>query len=632
MKRFFFLKTPFYVDFKGAIIALLVFVLSSIHLNTWSQSRVGDQGVTFDLSKIDARYEQKMLRWKDAGVRGGIPSIASLNILDTLHHGDNSDSLNKAIAAVVKKGGGAILLLNGDYTIDKTVNMQSKVSLIGESKDGVVCSIVKSTGSAFYFGSRVKRSGLYRMTIQGGWGKPKYDWNIGDNVANNELVDNTSISILLWKASDCWVDGVNIFNSGDFPLRNAANATHNTFRDLNVDGVHNKHRGAHGYFFILGKDNLITGCRMTHLRHISIQTSEAEYNVVYDNDFAQEISFHSGDAGNNLIENNQITLPDDMPPKNGGPGYYAIMGPWSKKHHLSLNPNFLYRNQCLELNQPGSPTPWSDSTLVYKGPIRVKTKDPHTNFPQEPTSAAPIGGTFYPVVLSTATKPLLKEGTYYFSSVNNSQRLTNIRSEKSVQMMNPKSWKTQQWIVTHVGNNVYTLQNKGTKKFLEVSQVECSDGASVNTWTAVGNKYQEWKITKIKNQFHLSPSHCLEQALDRKFGTIKLGTNVQTYRANINNPNQHWEITAIDSISARTTKMNQAQVSTEMVAYPNPVANQLNLKNVQVGDEIIIRNQANKVVLRTRLKHRNESLNVKHLKPGIYLLQRGAKIVRLVKQ
>ncbi len=317
---------------------ILVFIMLFLSSTSFSQLlEVGDPGVTFDENKFDPDYPQ-MEKWVTAGVRGGIPFIENQIIKQTLNDGANSDAINSAINSVSNQGGGAVLLKNGEYRINRTVRMKSNVSLIGESRNGVKCTIYMNNGNAFLFGNRVEKSGIYKLTIQGSWGTPQYDWNIGTN-ANNELPGNENVSVKFKDSKDCWLDKVNIINSADFPLR--CGAEHTTLRDLKVDGVFNKHGGAHGYFFILEGYNLITGCEITHLRHISLQGYGVRYNVVYDNDFRQEISFHSGDDGDNLIENNRITLPSTMPGQN--PDYFAVMGPWSTQHELSERPNYVYK-------------------------------------------------------------------------------------------------------------------------------------------------------------------------------------------------------------------------------------------------------------------------------------------------
>ena len=385
----------------GTLLLIVVNTLNKTH----AQLKTGDPGVSFDSSKYDNRYPQ-IREWQKAGVRGGIPFLNQVKIVKTLNSNIRSRDINAAIQQASRAGEHVgILLKNGTYTIDESIDMKSNVSLIGESRDGVKCIITMNRGSGFCF-NEIKNSGIYRLTIQGSWGKPKYDWNYGIS-ANDELPNNDNISVKFRRSTDCWLDKVNIYDSGKDPVRVPSN--HITLRDLKVDGAHKKSGGAQGYFFIQGAYNLITGCQITHLRHISLQGGNVEYNVVYDNDFKQEVSFHSGDKGNNLIENNRIILPKDMPNNKADtpdaaynssrePNYFAIMGPWSVQHDLSEKPNFIYNNQCLELNHQGG-TPWSDPNVLYKGPKEVKPENPLTNFPAQPPSARPKGNTLYPIVL-----------------------------------------------------------------------------------------------------------------------------------------------------------------------------------------------------------------------------------------
>ncbi len=374
-------------------------VLALLSQSVLAQARPGDSGLQIDKRLLDSRFPQ-MSQWGKAGVRGGIPPLESHTVKKVIT-ASSSSNINNAIRSVANQGGGAVFMKNGTYTIDDRIDMKSNVVLIGESRRGVIARIFMNKRSAFYFGPGVKRSGIYRMRIAGSWGRPNYDWNIGDSRRNNELPGNENVSVMFKRGVvDSWIDGVDIINSGDFPLRNAG--SHITMRGLNVRGVHNKHGGAHGYFFILGDRNLLTQSRITRLRHISIQGSHAEYNVVYDNYFRQEISFHSGDRGNNLIEKNRITLPADMP--NGSrqqPDYRAIMGPWSSKHRKSNTDNFIYNNYLLEANH-GNRVRMSGDSAVYAGPIyNVSRGEKQTrNFPKH--RHVPRAKTLYPINLGSA--------------------------------------------------------------------------------------------------------------------------------------------------------------------------------------------------------------------------------------
>lgn len=385
-----------------------------------AQNRVGDPGVSFNQSIINANkscYPQ-MERWSKAGVTGGIPFIASFDKKKTISPGNTNkinDAINEMSNSLSGNQKGLITLSNGNYSINSSVKMKSNVSLIGESRDGVKCIISMTGGEGFTFRG-VTFAGLYNLTIEGGWGKPKYNWNYSLN-ANNELPNNDNISIKMsGSTKNCWVDKVNIINCARDPIRVVAE--HVTLRDLYVDGAHKKAGGAQGYFFIQSRDNLITGCYVTHLRHISLQGGNVEYNVVYDNNFEQEVSFHSGDNGNNLIANNKITLPVDMPPvargdaddvtppeaRNNKPTYFAIMGPWSRQHSTSKKPNYLINNICKQFNHNlGPSTPWSEPKKVYKGPLRVGSQPSHhiNNFPFASQNCVnPVGGELYPILLS----------------------------------------------------------------------------------------------------------------------------------------------------------------------------------------------------------------------------------------
>ncbi|MEM9897241.1 MAG: hypothetical protein AAF789_12810, partial [Bacteroidota bacterium] len=390
---------------------LVVIVACCTFAGAKGQLRVGDPGITVDMTKVNSNLDDypQMERWGNAGVRGGIPFYSDFDVIETISAGTDED-IQEAIDLVASKLSqgqlGLVFMFNGSYDLRSEVSMKSNVSLQGESREGVVCTINFQEKNGFHFKQGVSMSGISNMTIKGGWGQPKYDWNYSIP-ENDEMPNNENMSVKFTRSIDCWLDKVNIINSGRDPMR--CDATHTTFRDLFVDGAHRKAGGAQGYFFIQDGDNLITGCEMTRLRHISLQGGGVEYNVVYQNDFRQEVSFHTGDDGNNLIEDNIITLPEDMPPVDAGgpfpevntnkPNYFAIMGPWSTQHTVSANPNFLFKNQCLQLNHDfGSSTPWSDPDVVYSGPIKIgRTPDDHINNFPVLSDTPPEGNTLYPI-------------------------------------------------------------------------------------------------------------------------------------------------------------------------------------------------------------------------------------------
>ena len=370
--------------------------------------QIGDPEMSFDTSKIDPLYKDQMEKWMTAGRIGGIPHIETLIPDKILEAGTTSIDINRAIAAL-EKTGGVIMLKDGIHPINGTINLKSNVIIIGESRKGTCCLIGSNMyqKSAFFFDS-IKNAGMYRMTIKGdyeskfGGHSPHYLWNVSDQVGNDELNleanDKEGMStVRFYHSQNCWLDDMNILNSADFAIN--CFGKHTTLRNLHIEGSYTKCGGGRGYFYIGYPYNLITGCEVTHLRHISIQSVSSEYNVLINNALKQEVSFHTKDNGNNLIMGNNITLPTDMPGTDL-PNYYAIMGPWSIIHILSYHPNFIYKNHCLEQNKGhNNAKPWSDDSKLYKGPKSIKPANPWINFLPVSDEETPIHDTLYPVIL-----------------------------------------------------------------------------------------------------------------------------------------------------------------------------------------------------------------------------------------
>ncbi|MCL3779611.1 T9SS type A sorting domain-containing protein [Prolixibacteraceae bacterium JC049] len=354
----------------------VVFVLFfAFVMQSNAQLRVGDPGVTFDESKFDSNYPE-IQEWITAGVEGGIPIISD-EFKATLS-ATNSAEINAAINSVVAQGGGQIKLNNGTYTIDETVYMKSNVSLVGESRDGVILSIVKLTGTAITF-SDTKKAGIYKVTMAGAYGEPN-DFSMTD--AKPEFMA-TTVGFPS-SSKNCWLDKVSIINSGSRAF-DIWRGSHHTFRDCHIERVWNKGAGGHGYIQFSGDHCLMYNCVVKKMRHIAIQREGCEYNVFYKNIVEQDFNFHNKDKGRNLVEQNTCLLPKGL-----GSGWHPVMGPWSYIHDDPGPRSAIYKNNFVENNNGGKRT-FSDPNLVYI-PARHENNNPFDTSDQVPS-----GGTFYPV-------------------------------------------------------------------------------------------------------------------------------------------------------------------------------------------------------------------------------------------
>lgn len=354
--------------------------------------RIGDPGVTFDAGKMDPGFPQ-MLVWRDAGVQGGVPYRESCPILKVIT-ATNSTGINAAIAEIATPAtslaGGGILLREGSYTIDAKVRMRSDVRLIGERRDGVVLNVAmvtqtspQETAVAIDF-DHIRNAGLDNLTIRGTHGTP--DQSVMENVKPEFMVT----SVNLYYATNCWLDDLDIIDSGDHPV-SSWRSTHVTVRGCTLDGAWNKGDGGRGYFQVQSDRFLIVYNRIRRLRHLALQKQYCEYNVVIRNFLEQDVNFHDDDNGNNLVEGNRSILPATL-----AANWHAMMGPWSVQHTTSRNDNFVFNNKCEERNNGGAIS-FSDTGQVYVG---------SRNHEQDggvfaTSSTVPTAGTFYPVILSS---------------------------------------------------------------------------------------------------------------------------------------------------------------------------------------------------------------------------------------
>ncbi len=231
-----------------------------------------------------------------------------------------------------------------------------------------------------------------------------------------------------------------------------------------------------------------------------------------------------------------------------------------------------------------------------------------------------------------SSNQVIANGTYFLGSVTNGQNLVDKRNENNVRMTGANgAFAAQKWVISHLGNNVYTLKNQGTGRYLEVPFAKCSNGANVNTWTNASDSHKRWKIIKHGNRYELKPMHCQAKSLDRDFGDKTKNGNVHLYN-DANNANQRWKLTKVGN--ARVTASQILIGQEAIVAYPNPVVDQLHFKGSQVGEEIVILNQLGQPVLHTKLKTGQTTVSLRALPAGLYLLRTSNTVqtVRIIKK
>ena len=245
-------------------------------------------------------------------------------------------------------------------------------------------------------------------------------------------------------------------------------------------------------------------------------------------------------------------------------------------------------------------------------------------------------GTTTPTPTPPSGKALIANGTYTLTSPDGQQNLiAPIWAKHNAQMHKSGNFGDQKWEFRHLGNNVYSIRNVSTKRFLEVPNAKCTNGSNVATWTHANSSHMKWKIERGQgNTFTLRPSHCLARALDRKDG--KTDANIHIWGYNKSNRNQQWQILP----ASRLGRKGELEVQKQMILSPNPARS---IVTILLPDEAITPSTtvefftlSGQVVKKIRLDSGTLQVNVQDLSAGAYIVKAtsigGSYIKRLLIQ
>jgi Ricin-type beta-trefoil lectin domain-like/Secretion system C-terminal sorting domain len=223
---------------------------------------------------------------------------------------------------------------------------------------------------------------------------------------------------------------------------------------------------------------------------------------------------------------------------------------------------------------------------------------------------------------------LIPNGNYYLTATTSTQRiLSRALEQHNAKMVNPGNYDDQKWQFTHLGDNVYTIKNLGTNRFLEVVNTQCGNGVTVSTNTQASANNQKWKIEANGNAIYaIKPMHCLQVGLDRAGGAID--AKVQTWSFWNGNDNQKWKIVSVNA-SAKVKDQETFEISLN----PNPTKDLVTIKGLTPEDSIIVTDIFGKNVLNISAKQNEEVISTAAFKSGMYFILIGEKTrLKLVKE
>ncbi|WP_010522804.1 galactose-binding domain-containing protein [Aquimarina agarivorans] len=244
-----------------------------------------------------------------------------------------------------------------------------------------------------------------------------------------------------------------------------------------------------------------------------------------------------------------------------------------------------------------------------------------------------LGNTSAPT--NNNSNQLIANGLYQISNpFTNQSLLSRALENHRARMINTGNYADQRWEFVHLENNVYTIRNNGTQRYLEVSSARCSNGALVQTWTNANGNHKKWKIERNGANYTLKPNHCLSRALDVAGGARNANTHL--WATNRNNNNQKWQITPIFSATASSAKIidDIDNATDQPTVYPNPaiLGTDFTLGGITAGNQIDIFDNLGRLVKQVYATNSKEVISTSNLAAGLYFINIdfGNQIIKLI--
>lgn len=163
--------------------------------------------------------------------------------------------------------------------------------------------------------------------------------------------------------------------------------------------------------------------------------------------------------------------------------------------------------------------------------------------------------------------PELANGEYALASPTSGQRLTapSWNGYKS-KMLDANIYNDQKWRIRYQGGRVYTIQNVGTGRYMEVQNAACDNLTPISGSTSADANHQRWVISKTGANYQFRPVSCITKGLGRE---LNADGTISDFRPN--HTTQLWSLKPVDA--GPVVKPDTVTVVQNTSITINPLAN-----------------------------------------------------------
>jgi lysophospholipase L1-like esterase len=359
-----------------------------------------------------------------------------------------------------------------------------------------------------------------------------------------------------------------------------------------------------------------------------------------------EVSKSAGVAGLRINSTGKLDY-------GGGIAGMTVMndGQWHKvtlTHYYAMGKTFLYVDKILQgtvnekivatafdLNGAGAPVANYRSLLFYRSGMNVDEVGAMVDGGLLKSSLeiyAPLdGGTWVNMAQSTnvVRKVNIIAGSYYvqnrFSGLYMDVDDNAIMQDGgNIQQWGFMGTGNQQFVFTHLGNEVYKVICVKSGKSVDVSAAGTADGENVHQWGYVGGANQQFVMVPVDGEYYkMVAKHSGKLVEVSDFSTVN-GGNVQQWR----DDGQMSGMWRLSKVSAGMLAVGGVVNKEVPEVYPNPVGSVLYIKGMKDSEKVAVYNSLGQLVV----SGFGGVINVERLPAGVYFVHVREKVVKVVKQ
>lgn len=230
-----------------------------------------------------------------------------------------------------------------------------------------------------------------------------------------------------------------------------------------------------------------------------------------------------------------------------------------------------------------------------------------------------------------------KSGTYSLQNRNSGQYL-DISGGSTADGATVLQWPgtggaNQKFTLNEISSGVYNIVSVSSGKLIDISGASTDNGANCVQWSFAGGNNQRYTLLSTDNGYYKLKAVHSSRVLDVYGASTVAGTKIIQWDDN-NQSNAQWQLIS-------TTKSANIVIKTEgekeIVCYPNPADDHITLQNIPASSTITLFDLNGHAQLTAKSGNDNANVNVdiSKLNPGAYYIKidkRGSLVIKLLKR